>query len=284
MSTGRIVLLVVVGLAAVLTILILIARRRALRKEAQRRQDLTTQGMALGLSFVGDDPALAAALGDPPILPPQQRHLFNMLRGTRRGHAVTVFDYTWLVHTKEHPRWNVESTGDTNFPILTCALTVVVIEAGAKLPSFLLQPNETARFRAGAERAAAMLGDQQSGVLGAIVKAAGSVAHAIPDQPGLHFPERPAFYEQYSLTADDEPRIRALFNEKLLDALLSRPGWIVNAANGRLFMSVLLSCWPPTRMERYHVDTVRLLSPEHLQALVDGALDVAELLDSAARG
>jgi len=189
------------------------------------------------------------------------------------------------------PSWNAENIGGPGashgFPDRTCALAVVKLEPRLPLPEFLLQPNGLMPYRERAAAAREALTGATGAIAGierAVVAEAERRAADAPDPEGLRFAERPDFYARWLLTGPDESALRRLFVPALLDDLLVRPGWLVCSAGGSLLISVELRDWPPTQpfQHRVPIGKTRLLPPEQLPALLDGALEIAAALERAA--
>ena len=303
-----VVLAIVVLLIAALALYLVLAGRRLARERAARDADLAERGSALGLAPVEGAPETALeGLRPAALLPDDSGTVQGVLRGRRGGHEVTFFDYTWNVtgsrgRWEGRPVWNAERIDRTSggTPVRTCALAIAAVATSVPLPAFLLEPNPVLPFRERSANAVAALdgtsersGDERvrkvaSGPLGSLlhdlVDPVHTFASELSDPPGLRFEERPDFYTRLALAGEDEAALRQLFRPVLLDYFLARPGWLVDSIPGHVLVSIELSQWPPTRESQRHLpfNVTRWLAPEHLPALLDGALEIVRTLEDAA--
>jgi hypothetical protein len=304
-----VVLAIVASLILLLVLYLAFASRRTARQRSARDAELAERGSVLGLAPVPGPPEeVIAGLRPAALLPEDSSPKAESVLGGRRGdHEVTFFDYTWNVHGSPgrwagRPVWNPERNDKTRggTPVRTCALAVAAVATKMPLPEFLLEPNPVLPLRENSARALAALEGRSElaadervrmvasgpfgGVLHDLLEQAEARAGELPEPPGLHFDERPDFYAQIALIGGDEPALRRLFRPELLDFFLARPGWLVNSVAGHVLVSVELGHWPPTRESQRHLpfNVTRWLPPEHLTALVDGALEIVRKVEAAA--
>jgi hypothetical protein len=257
----------------------LFGKSRADKEREARQAAFADQALALRLSWVGQDDTLRDTLGASSLVQPPPARLGNVMEGLRGTRLVTVFDQEWAPARRD-PAFNPGHGIDDSEG--TCALTLVSIKtvSGAcpARPPFVLVPNLAAQLRG--QFTGRLQGE---GGLGELLAAGAQWLMAQYAGSGIGFPERPHFDEVYLLRGNDPRTLRGFFTPARLDHFLQRPGWIVESLEDRLLVSVTLDSWPPTRRplteKRSGADMP--LPPEHLPALVEGALAIADCLERA---
>lgn len=203
------------------------------RKRANQRvksfQDLAAQ---MNFQFLGEIPyANLTSAGNYEIFTsgnPGSQHIYNLISGTVNNIQVSIFDFAYYTGTDDRHR---RSNKHLHFQ------TIVMLDfSQINLPPFLLKPES-----------------------GKIMQA---VNNALGNRSGeIHFPNHPAFSQNYLLRSKDEQRVRQLFNERIISFYESNTGLTTEGG--------------ASRMVFYRNETK--IEPAQIRAALDEALTAASL-------